>query len=190
MNLLLKLTQMLARAPAAAPSATEPRGPVRIVVAGLTISAAAWFGLVEHEGWTEKAVIPVKGDVPTVGPGLTKRADGTPVQMGDTVKPIEGIRRSLAHVQKDEAGLKACVTAPLSQAEYDLLVDHAYNYGVKATCSSTMVREANAGRYAAACEGYLLYRKVAGRDCSLPGSGCRGVWLRSQKRHEACKAAQ
>ena len=162
----------------------------RIGIASLALSASALVAMWQHEGWTERAVVPVKGDVPTVGPGLTKREDGTPVQMGDTITPIDGARRSLAHIQRDEAGLKGCVAAPLHQAEYDLLVDHAYQYGVRATCGSTVVKRVNAGDYAGACDAYLSWRFVAGRDCSLPGSGCRGVWLRSKDRRDKCMAAQ
>lgn len=162
----------------------------RVGIGALAISAAGLLAMWDHEGWTERAVVPVKGDVPTVGPGLTKRADGSPVQMGDTITPLDGARRSLAHVQKDEAGIKQCVTAPLHQAEYDLLVDHAYQYGIRATCGSTVVKLVNAGRYAEACEAYTSWRFVAGRDCSLPGSGCRGVWLRSKDRRDKCMAVQ
>jgi lysozyme len=163
---------------------------VRIWIGGLSLSAAAMVALWNQEGWTEHAVIPVKGDVPTVGPGLTSRPDGSPVRMGDTIKPLDGARRSLAHLQKDEAGIKRCVTAALHQAEYDLMVDFAYQYGVPTLCRSSIVREANAGNYEKSCEAYLLYRFVAGRDCSLPGSGCRGVWLRAQGRRNKCLGAQ
>lgn len=162
----------------------------RTAVAALSVSAAAFVALIGQEGWTDKAVIPVKGDVPTVGPGLTKRADGSPVQLGDTVKPLEGVQRSLSHIQSGERSIKSCVTAPLSQAEYDLMVDFSYQYGTAALCKSSIAGEANAGRYQQSCEAYLKYRFVAGRDCSLAGSGCRGVWTRSQGRYQACMAAQ
>lgn len=166
------------------------RRPSRNTIAALSVSAMAFAALVGHEGYTDRAVIPVKGDVPTVGFGSTVREDGTRVQMGDTITPQKAIARSLWHIQKDEQGIKGCVTAPLSQAEYDLMVDFAYQYGSGALCNSSIVSEANAGRYAQSCAGYLKYRFVAGRDCSLPGSGCRGVWLRSQQRHATCMAAQ
>jgi lysozyme len=78
--------------------------------------------------------------------------------MGDTISPPKALARTLAHIQKDEAGLKRCVTGPVNQAEYDELVDNAYQYGVQATCASTMVREINAGNYVAACHGYTEYR--------------------------------
>ena len=162
----------------------------RTKIAALSVSAAAFVALVAHEGWTDRAVIPVKGDVPTVGPGLTKRADGSPVQMGDTIKPVEGITRSLAHIQKSETALKRCVTAPVSQVEYDILVDFAYQYGEAATCKSGMVRAINAGDYAASCEAYLRYRFVAGYDCSTPGNRrCPGVWTRSKGRRDKCAEA-
>lgn len=162
----------------------------RYPAAALVLSAAAFVGLLQKEGYTDRAIIPVKGDRPTVGFGSTFREDGSPVQMGDTITPQKAAARSLAHIQKDESRLKQCVTAPLLQVEYDLLVDHAYQYGAATTCTSTMVRHANAGRYADACAGYLLYRKVAGRDCAVRANGCYGVWARSQERHAQCMAVQ
>ena len=162
----------------------------RTAVGALSLSAAAFVALIAHEGWTDKAVIPVKGDVPTVGPGLTKRPDGSPVQMGDTIKPVEGVQRSLAHIQKDEGAVKRCVTAPLSQIEYDLFVNFAYQYGPATLCRSDMVKLANAGNYASACLAYEQYKFVAKRDCSIRSNGCYGVWLRSQERTRKCLEAQ
>lgn len=158
----------------------------RTAIAALSLSATALVALITHEGWSDKAIIPVKGDVPTVGPGLTQRPDGSPVQMGDTVRPVEGIQRSLAHIQRDETTLKRCVTAPLSQVEYDLLVDFAYQYGTAAACRSSIVRLANAGDYAGSCRAYERFRFVAGRDCSIRANGCYGVWTRSQERVRKC----
>jgi lysozyme len=109
----------------------------RTAVTGLSLYALAFMALMGQKGWTDRAVILVKGNVPTIGPSLTKRADGSPVQLGDTIKPIEGVQRSLAQIQKDEQGIKACITVPLSQSEYDLMVDFSYQYGTAALCSSS-----------------------------------------------------
>ena len=52
---------------------TRPPSPaMRRTVAGLTLSAAALVGIVLHEGYTDRAVIPVKGDVPTIGSMRTR----------------------------------------------------------------------------------------------------------------------
>lgn len=166
----------------------------RTLATALSLSAAGLLGIVLSEGYTDQAVIPTKGDRPTVGFGSTFREDGSPVQMGDTITPPKALARTLAHVQRDESGLKRCVTAPLTQGEYDILVDFAYQYGVGATCASSMVRHSNAGRYTEACQAYLAYRKSQGRDCSQPQhwgpSGCKGVWLRNKERAERCLAEQ
>lgn len=160
-------------------------------VAALSVSAVMAVSLWVAEGYTDKAIIPVQGDRPTNGFGSTFRADGSPVQMGDKTNPVEALQRSLAHIQKDENGLKRCVKAPLSQVEYDLMVDFSYQYGVYRLCNSSMVRKANAGDYVASCKGYLEYKKVQGYDCSTPGNKrCWGVWERSLNRYNDCMEAQ
>lgn len=169
----------------------------RVAVALLSLSASAFVARMVGEGWSDTAIIPTKGDRPTVGPGLTFRPDGSPVQMGDRITPLEGIQRSFAHAQKDEARIKQCVTAPLYQHEYDALADHAYQYGPAATCSSSMVRLTNQQRYEEACNAHLNWRKIQGGayDCSTlvdgkPNKVCWGVWDRALKRQAMCKGEQ
>jgi lysozyme len=151
----------------------------RIAIGSLVLSAAGVVGLWNHEGWTERAVIPVKGDVPTVGPGLTKRPDGSPVRMGDTVTPIEGAKRSLAHIQKDEAAIKRCVTVELHQYEYDAYVSLAYNIGPTAFCGSTLVKKLNSRDYAGACAEILRWDRFQGKPL-------RGLTLRRQQEYRQC----
>lgn len=165
----------------------------RIAIGALSLSAAAFGSLVAHEWYTGTAVIPTAGDRPTVGFGSTFREDGSPVQLGDTITPPKAIARSLAHIQRDESGIKECVTAELHQAEYDLMVDFAYQYGVSTLCASSIARLANAGDYVGSCEAYARYKYQAKRDCSLPRNwgprGCKGVWTRSLERREKCLSA-
>jgi GH24 family phage-related lysozyme (muramidase) len=159
----------------------------RIKVAALSASAVALVGLAVHEGYTDKAIIPVKNDRATYGFGSTFKSDGSPVKMGDTTNPIESLQRTLAHIQKDEAGIKQCVKAPLYQHEYDTMVDFAYQYGVKTLCGSSIVKFANAGEYEKSCDSYLLYRFAGGYDCSTPGNKrCFGVWQRQLERQKKC----
>lgn len=163
----------------------------RTAIAGLVLSASALVGLVAHEGYTDKAIVPTKGDRPTVGFGSTFRGDGSPVRMGDTITPQKALARSLAHIQKDELGIKRCVTAPLYQQEYDMMVDFAYQYGVPTLCKSSIVSRANNGDYMGSCNAYLKYRFAARFDCSTPGNKiCAGVWTRQLERQAACIGAQ
>ena len=164
----------------------------RLAVATLALSAAGLIGLVSHEGYRDRAYIPVPGDRPTVGFGSTFHPDGSPVKLGDTVTPQKALRMSLAHIGKDELRLKQCVTGDLSPAEYDILVDFAYWRGRNGACRSEVVQAVNRGDYLASCQAYLSLdsRRAAGRDCKEPGSGCRGVWVRAQDRHQKCMEAQ
>ena len=174
----------------------------RITIAALSFSLAGFVGLVGHEAYVEYASVPVKNDRCTGGFGSTFKEDGTPVECGEKIDPVRAISRSAAHIKKDETGLKKCVTGDLSQVEYDILVDFAYQYGVPTACTSSIVRNINSGNYVAACESYTLYKKVStGRvgpdgkpilfDCSTPGNRiCPGVWTRSKERKAKCLAAQ
>lgn len=164
----------------------EAKNKNRLGIGALAASATLLVALASHEGYTDRAVVPVPGDRPTVGFGSTFRDDGTPVQMGDSITPVKALQRTLAHIQKDETALKQCVTAPLAQHEYDTLVGATYQYGVRAVCNSSMVKLANAGRYEEACQAYARYRFVAGRDCSIRANGCYGVHLRAQERVKSC----
>ncbi len=163
----------------------------RQAVAVLSLSAAGLVGLVVKESYTSTAVIPTQGDRPTVGFGSTFRDDGTPVKMGDAITPQRALARTLAHVAKDEQGIRACVTAPLHQAEYDLMVDFSYQYGVQTLCRSAIVSLANQGDYMGSCGAYLRYRFAARYDCSTPGNKrCAGVWTRQLERHKTCMELQ
>lgn len=153
----------------------------RIAVAALSLSAAGLVGIVQHEGYTDTAVIPVAGDVPTIGFGTT---DG--VQIGDRITPPKALARALTDVEKFEGALKRCVRVPLHQHEYDTFVSISYNVGSGAFCSSGMVRKLNAQDYAGACGEILRWRFFQGRDCSKAGSGCSGLWKRRQAERAQC----
>lgn len=186
----------------------------RIAIGALVLSAAGLVARISQEGWTPDATVHTKGDVPEVCYGMTKRPDGTPVQLGDKCTPIEGLQRTLAYTQNTESKLRDCVKVPLHQEEFDLLNDHSYQYGVGTTCGSSMVKSLNSGDYTGACYGYLRYKFMTssrplgqgwevskkdaqGRaiqwqfDCSTPGNRqCMGVWTGSKTRFDKCMAVQ
>ena len=134
----------------------------RRLIAALALSATGLVGIVAHEGYTDRAVIPVKGDVPTIGFGTTGG-----VKMGETITPPKALARALTDVQKFEGALKQCVTVPLHQHEYDAFVSLAYNIGEGAFCRSTLVRELNKANYLGACREILRWDYANGQR--LPG---------------------
>lgn len=150
----------------------------RTAVGALALSAAALVGLALNEGYSDRAIIPVPGDVPTLGFGTT---DG--VKMGDKTTPPQALARKLADVQKFEGALKQCVTAPLHQYEYDSYIRLSYNIGPRAFCNSTLVRKLNAQDYAGACAEILKWDKFKGQPL-------RGLTIRRQAEYKLCIGAE
>lgn len=162
-------------------------GERRLLPVFLLISGLAVGGIALEEGYTERAVAPLKGDKPTYGFGSTTRPDGTPVQTGDRISPPAALRLSINQLAIKEQALRQCVTAPMTQYEWDAMVSLAYNVGEAAVCRSRLVERTNAGDYAGACEEYLRWRYFQGRDCALPENRCRGLWLRRQADAARCR---
>jgi len=164
----------------------------RIAVALLSMSAAGFAAWTASEGFTDRAVIPTKGDVPTLGHGSTKYEDGRPVRMGDTItRPRAAIlARNLMTV--DEKRFAASLPGvALHQEEFDVYVDFIGQYGIGDWRGSSMRKRLLAGDYVGACQALKLYKFAAGYDCSTPGNKrCYGVWTRQLERHAKCMGAQ
>ena len=146
----------------------------RILLASLTLSAAALVGLVVHEGYTDVAVQPLPGDKWTNGFGTTEG-----VKPGDRTTPVKALARALQDVQKFEGALKQCVKVPLHQHEYDAYVSLSYNIGSTNFCGSTLVRKLNAEDYPGACAEILRWNRFKGQPV-------RGLTIRRQAEYRQC----
>ncbi|WP_262019958.1 glycoside hydrolase family protein [Pseudomonas sp. Pse35] len=164
----------------------------RIAVTVLSLSAAGFATWQASEGYTPVAVIPTKGDVPTIGHGSTRYEDGSPVRMGDTITPAraEVLARNL-NSQAEKQFAASLPGVKLYQAEFDIYMDFVGQYGIGTWLKGSPRRDLLAGNYAQACNDLLKYKFAAGFDCSTPGNKrCAGVWARQLERHAKCMAAQ
>ena len=150
----------------------------RSALAALALSAAGLVHIAMREDFTDYAVIPVPGDVPTIGFGTTQG-----VKLGDKISAPKALERSLEDIGKFEGALKKCVTVPLYQREYDAYVSLEYNIGESAFCHSTIVKNLNLGNYAKACEGILDWDKFKGKPL-------RGLTTRRKAEYEECIGPQ
>lgn len=148
--------------------------PDRRLIAGLCLSAAGFVGLLGYEGYSDRAIIPVKGDVPTIGFGTTEG-----VRLGDSITPPKALERALRDSAKYENAIRQCVDVPLYQYEYDAYVSLIYNIGPGAFCSSTLVAKLNDYKYREACQEILRWDKFRGQP--LPG-----LTTRRQKEYRTC----
>lgn len=149
---------------------------MRNAAAALALSAAGLVAILGYEGYSGTAYRPLPDDVLTIGFGTTEG-----VRPGDTITPHDAVGRALRDVQEFEGAIRRCVTAPLSQGEYDAFVSLAYNIGPGAFCSSTLVKKLNAGDYAGACAEILRWNRSGGRV--VPG-----LVNRRQAEYRACVA--
>lgn len=168
----------------------------RVLVALLTVSAAGFATWKAHEGFTSTAVIPTKGDVPTIGYGSTRYENGARVRMGDTITRERAAELARNLMREDERRFAASLPGvKLNQTEYDVYLDFVGQYGMGNWSRSSMRRELLVGRYEHACKALLQYRFAAGYDCSTlvngrPNRRCWGVWTRQKQRYDTCMGAQ
>lgn len=167
-----------------------PQNNRRTAITFLALSAIGFAGIVVNEGWSDKPIIPVPGDPLTIGPGLTSNPDGSPIRPDQKITPPQGIRLGVAALAKEESLLKKCFgsEAALYQYEWDAYMDLAHNVGGTAVCRSSIIRKVQEGRYEAACNTILDFKKVQGRDCSLSENKrfCGGIWTRRQLMNHLC----
>ena len=83
-----------------------------------------------------------QGGVPTIGFGHTKG-----VQIGDTCTKDEANSYLLQDVQSAVDEVNRVVKVPLTQPEFDALVDFTFNEGDGAFSGSTMLRLLNSGDF-------------------------------------------
>lgn len=94
----------------------------------------------------------------TIGYGTTK---GVTKGMTITAQRAEELLRE--DVAAFERGVSAAVRVPLEQHEFDALVSFAYNVGLGAFRTSTLLRLLNAGDKAGAAKQFDRWNKAAGK---------------------------
>lgn len=124
--------------------------------------------LKDSEGFRAKPYLCPAG-VPTIGYGSTRYEDGRHVTMADPA--IDEARASeimLSTLAREyEPAVDIYVKVPLTQGQYDALVDFAYNAGAERLRTSTLLKKLNAKDYAGAAGEFE--RWVHGGGKVLPG---------------------
>ena len=163
-------------------------GGIVIVLASL----ATQLTIREDEGREYTVYKDIVG-VPTVCDGIT----GPDVIPGKFYTDAECNRLTIKAVESHGERLLDCITAPITQTMYEGLLGAAYNLGVGAVCSGSIVRKINAHDYLGGCRAILDYNKA--RDTSKPKvrnprTGkmehplvpVRGLTLRRQRESKKC----
>lgn len=169
----------------------------RVAASLLSISVAGFASWAGYEGFSTNPIIPVAGDVPTIGHGSTRYEDGRRVRMDDppiSRERAEQLAKNL--IKADERQFhKSIPGVKLNQQEYDVYIDFIGQYGIGSWNRSSARRHLLAGEYTKACDALLMWRYAGGYDCSTtvngrPNNRCWGVWKRQKERHSKCLEAQ
>lgn len=82
--------------------------------------------------------------------------------------------------KKYAPGVRKCITAPLTQGEFNAIVDFAYNVGISKACNSTMFKLINKQQYDLAGKEFMKWTFVGGKDCKIAANRCGGIVKRRQ----------
>lgn len=171
----------------------------RTAISGLSLSALAFVAWLTKEGWSETAVPPIKGDVPTYGFGTTTHADGSPVKAGEKITPVQAVKRVMQDATRFDRAIKRCMDgAELYPYEFDAYMMLAENVGDGAVCRSSIPVKVKAGQYEAACKTILdfagITRAINGKktrlSCADRANGCYGVWIARQNEYRLCSTGE
>lgn len=145
----------------------------------LGFSAAGLIMLAMHEGYSPK---PYKD----TGGVVTNGFGNATLSPNRTVTVVEALTDLQTNTQKTGEGISKCITAELTQGQYDAYVSFAYNVGVDRFCKSTMAKLANQGDKVGSCNQLDRWMFVAGKDCRIASSNCRGIAKRRAEEKALC----
>lgn len=103
----------------------------------------------------------------TIGYGWTQPVDGVSIHPGMTISKTRAEDLLQQGIGFYERAVEYLVTVPLSQRQFDALVDFVWNVGVNALTHSTLLRRLNAGDVQGAADEFLRWNRAGGKV--LPG---------------------
>ena len=94
----------------------------------------------------------------TIGWGST----GSDIKPGMTITQEEADRRLRDHLAGVEERIEVLVTIPITQNQFDALCSFAYNLGVGALRTSTLLKLINLGDFGSAAKQFLRWDRAGG----------------------------
>ena len=145
----------------------------------LGLSAVGLMLIATHEGFSP---IPYKdtGGVVTNGFG---NATISPSKKVTVVEALSDLKLNTSATGKR---VNNCLTADVTQGQYDAYISFAYNVGTTAFCKSTMLKLANEGDREGSCNQFDRWMYVAGKDCKIKSSNCAGIYKRRAEEKQLC----
>lgn len=132
----------------------NPKNKIFAGVVGVTLVAAATL----WEGTRYTPYNDIAG-VLTVCQGYT----GKDIVKGVVYTPLQCEKYLKKELLVHSQGVLKCVNVPIKRHEYDAYTLFAYNVGVKAFCTSSLLKKLNAGDHVGACNGLPAWSYAKGK---------------------------
>ncbi|MGA9070097.1 MAG: lysozyme [Terracidiphilus sp.] len=128
----------------------------------MKFSTAGMELLKRSEGFRRRVYLDVAG-LPTIGYGhRLLHPDSFP----NGIDEEQAANLLLCDVRDAEQAVQRLVKVPLTQGQFDALVDFSFNLGAGKLASSSLLKALNAGRYDQAVEQLLRWDHAGGRECA------------------------
>ncbi|MGD0293348.1 MAG: lysozyme [Terracidiphilus sp.] len=126
----------------------------------MKFSAAGMELLKRSEGYRNRVYLDVAG-LPTIGYGhRLLHSDSFP----NGIDEPQATNLLACDVRDAEQAVQRMVKVPLTQGQFDALVDFTYNLGATRLAASTLLKSLNAGRYDDAAEQLLRWDHAGGQE--------------------------
>lgn len=128
----------------------------------MELSAAGLALLKQSEGFRSTVYLDVNG-LPTIGYGHRLVH---PESFPEGITEHRAAEILATDLRGTEQAVHRLVRVPLTQGQFDALVDFCFNLGSGRLAASTLLTDLNAGRYNAAAEQLLLWDHAGNRECA------------------------
>ncbi|HEU0132697.1 MAG TPA: glycoside hydrolase family protein [Mycobacteriales bacterium] len=135
--------------------------------AKLDVSDAGLKRIAAYEGWRAQLYEDVAhhatigyGHLVHLGPITAADRSGP---FGKGITQAQGLALLRQDAQRMVDAVRAKVTVPLNQDQFDALVSFAFNVGAGAFAGSTLLKKLNAGDYAGAADAFGMWTKSGGK---------------------------
>ena len=126
----------------------------------MKFSVAGMELLKRSEGFRNRVYPDVAG-IPTIGYGhRLLHSDSFP----NGIDEPQAANLLACDVRDAEQAVQRLVTVPLTQGQFDALVDFTFNLGARRLAASTLLKSLNAGRYDDAAEQLLRWDHAGGQE--------------------------
>jgi lysozyme len=126
----------------------------------MKFSAAGMDLLKRSEGFRDRVYLDVAG-IPTIGYGhRLLHSDSFP----NGINELQASNLLAYDVRDAEQAVQRLVTVPLTQGQFDALVDFTFNLGAARLAASTLLKSLNAGHYDNAAEQLLRWDHAGGQE--------------------------